>query len=77
MKLTISQIDKVLLSDDVESVTVPGTSGEMTVLAHHMPLITTLKRGTITVKHKEGKPEVFEIDSGFLEIGKTETVILV
>ncbi len=77
MKLTISQIDKVLLSGDVESVTVPGAAGEMTILAHHMPLITTLKAGTITVKHKDKKPEEFTVTSGFIEIGKTETVILV
>ena len=77
MNLTISQIDKVLLSGDVESVTVPGSGGEMTILAHHMPLITTLKAGTITVKHKDKKPDEFVVTSGFIEIGKTETVILV
>ena len=77
MKLTISQIDKVLLSSEVESVTVPGASGEMTILAHHMPLITTLKSGTITVKHKDRKPEEFTVTSGFIEVGKNETVILV
>ena len=77
MKLTISQIDKVLLSGEVESVTVPGASGEMTILAHHMPLITTLKSGTITVKHNDKKADKFHVTSGFIEIGKMETVILV
>ena len=77
MKLTISKIDKVLFADEVESVTVPGVSGEMTILAHHMPLITTLKAGTITVKHKDKKPEEFTVTSGFIEIGREETVILV
>ncbi len=77
MKLTISKIDKVLWAGDAESVTVPSTGGELTILAHHMPLITTLKAGTIIVKKKDEKPEKFEISSGFLEVGKTETVILV
>ncbi len=76
MKLTISKIDKVLFSGEALSVTVPGASGEMTILAHHMPLITTLKSGMITVKHTEGKPEEFPVVSGFIEVGKTETVIL-
>lgn len=77
MKLTIAQIDKVLHSGEAVSVTVPAAGGEMTILAHHMPLITTLKKGTITVR-EEGKHDVvFQVDSGFLEIGKTETVILV
>ncbi len=77
MKLTISKIDKVLWAGDAESVTVPSTGGELTILGHHMPLITTLKAGKISVKTGDGKPETFEILSGFLEVGKTETVVLV
>ena len=77
MKLTISKIDKVLLSGEVESVTVPASGGEMTLLSHHMPLITTLKKGTIVVKQKGEKDIEFAVESGFLEVGKTETVILV
>lgn len=77
MKLTITQIDKVLHSGEAVSVTVPGSAGEITILSHHMPLITTLKSGIITVR-EEGKPDTqFPIESGFLEIGKAETVILV
>jgi F-type H+-transporting ATPase subunit epsilon len=77
MKLTIAQIDKVLWSGGADSVTVPSTAGVLTILSHHMPLITTLKAGTIVVKHKEGESEEFPITSGFLEVGKKETVILV
>ncbi len=77
MKLTISKIDKILFSGEADSVTVPGSDGEMTILAHHMPIITTLKAGTITVKVKDMKPESYVVTSGFLEVGKSETVILV
>ena len=77
MKLTISKIDKILWAGDAESVTVPGSAGEMTILAHHMPLITTLKAGKITVREQDGKKEEFTIPSGFLEVGKAESVILV
>lgn len=77
MKLTISKIDKVLWSGEALSVTVPGKAGEMTILAHHMPLITTLKAGIITVKEEGGTQEEFPVSSGFLQVEKTETVILV
>lgn len=77
MKLTISKIDQILFSGDAESVVVPGAAGEMTVLAHHMPLITTLRAGSIIVKQKEGELISYPITSGFLEVGKNETVILV
>ena len=77
MKLTISKIDQILFSGNAESVTVPGTDGEMTVLAHHMPFITTLKQGVVVVKTKDAPAQSFPINSGFLEVGKEETVILV
>ncbi len=77
MKLTIAKIDQILFSGEAESVTVPGAAGEMTILTHHMPIITTLKAGKIIVKHQEGKREEFAVNKGFLEVGKDETVILV
>jgi F-type H+-transporting ATPase subunit epsilon len=77
MRLTISKIDQILFSGEAESVTVPATDGEMTILAHHMPLVTTLKPGVVTVKTKDVKPQIFQITSGFLEVGKSETVVLV
>ncbi len=77
MKLTIAQIDKVLWKGDATSVTVPGVDGVMTILAHHMPLIATLKEGTILVKETEGATKEFPIVKGFVEVGKEETVVLV
>ncbi len=77
MKLTIAKIDKILWSGEAESVSVPGTDGMMTILSHHMPLITTLEKGEIRVKTKEGGLESFPIEKGMLEVNKEETVILV
>ena len=77
MKLTIAQIDKILWQGEAQSVTVPGADGEMTVLSHHMPLVTTLKKGVILVKDGDSKATEYHIDSGFIEVGKMETVILI
>lgn len=77
MKLTISKIDKVLWSGEADSVSVPATDGVMTILSHHMPIITTLKAGVIIVKANMAPPVSFTIEKGFLEVGKSETVILV
>lgn len=76
MKLTITEIDKILFFGDADSVRVPGKEGEMTILAHHMPLISTLGAGEIVVSSGE-KIEIFPVVSGFIDIGKTETTILV
>ena len=77
MKLTLSRIDGVLWQGDAQSVTVPAVSGEMTILSHHMPMVTTLRKGAVSILSQEGERIPFAIESGFIEIGKEETVILV
>ncbi len=77
MKLTISKIDRTLFSGDAVSVTLPSRDGEITVLANHTPLISTLKEGTIIVRKAGGQNEEFPITTGFLEVGKSGATILV
>jgi F-type H+-transporting ATPase subunit epsilon len=75
LKLTVTSIDTVHYAGDVDSVTVPGREGVMTILPHHAPLITPLLSGEIIIRVK-GKEEKFVVSQGFLDIGKGETVIL-
>ena len=67
MKVVIAKVDENLYDGDAVSVTLPGSEGEMTVLAEHEPLITTLKPGTIVVHTGESNRE-FQIESGVLEV---------
>ncbi len=78
MHVLIAKVDETLYDGDAQSLTVPGAEGEMTVLSRHMPLITTLKPGTIRVRvSKDTEPLLFQIDSGILEINReSATVIL-
>jgi len=78
MKLVIAKIDETLYDGDVYSLTAPGVAGEMTVLGHHEPLITTLKAGTLRVHVAAGdEPKQFPITGGVLEIrSEGATVIL-
>jgi F-type H+-transporting ATPase subunit epsilon len=48
-------------------VTLPGKDGEMTILANHEPLITTLKKGVITVR-TSAEEKTFPIEGGVLEV---------
>ncbi len=76
MHVIIAKIDEVFFDGQAKSLTVPGSEGEMTVLPHHMPLITTLKKGVITVRDTNESKQL-SIESGVLEIGKeTVTVLL-
>ena len=55
LKLLIITQDKELLSTEVDQVTVPTTSGEITVLPNHAPLFTQLHTGELIYK-QDGKP---------------------
>ena len=50
--------DKLVRSDDVYMVVVPGTEGEFGVMAGHAPFMTTLRDGDLAVYRKQGaQPE--------------------
>jgi F-type H+-transporting ATPase subunit epsilon len=67
MKVVIAKVDENLYDGEAVSVTLPGVQGEMTVLANHEPLITSLKAGTIVVRDL-GDEKTFAIESGVLEV---------
>ncbi len=75
-KLTISKVNELLFSGEVDSVTIPGTEGELTLLAGHEPLITLLKKGKITARGKEESKE-FEIEKGLCETSHEQVTLLV
>lgn len=52
---------------DVDIIVLPGAAGEMGILPHHAPLLTTLKYGFIKVR-KQGNEEVFTVAGGVAEI---------
>lgn len=76
MKVVIAKVDEVLFEGEAQSLTVPGSEGEMTALARHMPLITTLKEGTITVREQNEKEHQFQIKSGILEINPSSATVI-
>ena len=76
--LVIAKVDEVLFDGEAYSLTVPGADGDMTVLGHHMPLITTLKSGIALVRvAQNAEPKTFPISGGVLEVRQGgATVIL-
>lgn len=52
---------------DVDIVVLPGAAGEMGILPHHAPLLTTLKYGFIKVR-QQGSEQVFTVAGGVAEI---------
>jgi F-type H+-transporting ATPase subunit epsilon len=62
--------DRTVFEGDVDIVVLPGMDGEMGVLPHHAPLLTTLKFGVIKVR-SQGQEEVFTVAGGVVEIQPT------
>lgn len=60
--------EKVLLSEDVEHVVLPGVDGDLGVLPGHAPLVVTLRPGTISVIGSSGAAtrKIF-VKDGFAE----------
>ena len=78
MHLVIAKVGETLFDGEAYSLNAPGVSGEMTVLGHHEPLITTLKAGDLRVHVQAGdEPRLFAITGGILEVRSDgATVIL-
>ncbi len=69
--------DKLVLSEDVHMVVVPGTEGEFGVLAGHAPYMSVLKDGAVTVYRTAGAaPERIAVSGGFAEVGDNGLTIL-
>jgi F-type H+-transporting ATPase subunit epsilon len=67
--------EKLLFSGDVTQVDLPGTEGDMGVLAQHAPLVTTLRPGILVI-YDEGGPQRVVVNGGFAEVGPAGLTVL-
>ncbi|MFH1140780.1 MAG: F0F1 ATP synthase subunit epsilon [Chloroflexota bacterium] len=76
MQLEIVTAERLVYSDQVNCVVAPGIEGELGILPHHAPLLTTLQAGELRIM-KEGQPDTYlAISSGFLEVMANRVVVL-
>jgi F-type H+-transporting ATPase subunit epsilon len=67
-KFELVSPEQLLVSENVESVVIPGAEGEMTVLEKHAPTMTTIKPGVVTVKPVAGAERKYVVFGGFADI---------
>jgi len=67
-KFELVSPERLLVSETVESIVIPATEGEMTVMANHSPVMTTIKPGIVTVKTMAGKLDRYVVYGGFADI---------
>jgi F-type H+-transporting ATPase subunit epsilon len=75
-KFELVSPESLLVSGDVEQVVVPGAEGEMTVLAHHAPLLTTLRPGLLDIGYPGGEHKRFFVRGGFAEVSPAGLIVL-
>ena len=76
LKLQIITPERVVFEEeDVESVTIPGSEGELTILPSHAPLMTELNPGPLVFRKGNDEIDV-ALSGGFLEVREDKVIVL-
>lgn len=77
-QLQIITPQKVVYNEKVLGVTAPGKEGCLGILAHHAPLLTSLKPGKVEIRTPDTLIKtVVNVQGGFLETSRNKVDILV
>jgi F-type H+-transporting ATPase subunit epsilon len=68
---------RLVRSEDVHMVVVPGTEGDFGVLEGHAPVMSTIRDGALLVYKTDGAaPEEIKVQGGFAEVGDSGLTVL-
>lgn len=77
LKFELVTPDRLVMSDNVHMVVVPGTEGQSGIMAGHAPYMTTLKNGELAVYRTQGsQPERINVTGGFAEVSEKGLTVL-
>ena len=68
--------EKLLISEDVEMVVVPGSEGDFAILKGHAPVMSTLKPGVVEIQINDKEQQRVFVRGGFAEAGPDSLTIL-
>lgn len=75
IQLEIVTPERLAYADTVDAVVLPGSQGELGVLPHHAPLVSTLGVGELRIR-KGATEESFAIVGGFLQVRPDKVVVM-
>lgn len=77
LKFELVTPERLVMSDNVYMVVVPGTEGEAGILAGHAPYMTTLRDGELAVyRTASSQPERIPVTGGFAEVSENGLTVL-
>ena len=74
-RLSIVTAEREVFSEDVDEVVAQGVEGQLGILPHHSPLMTTLLPGELLIK-QSGEEFYLAISGGFLEVRPDHIIVL-
>lgn len=76
LRLEITTPDGTVFEGETDSVSIPTSLGEITVLPHHIPLMGIVQAGTVTVR-KGAEEHLIAVSRGVIEVdGKTVRLLV-
>ena len=75
IRLDVVSAERVVYSEEVDVVIAPGVEGQLGILPHHTPLMTTLQSGELRVR-RGGEEFSLAITGGFLEVRPDRVIVL-
>jgi F-type H+-transporting ATPase subunit epsilon len=75
-KFELVSPERLLLSQEVEQVLVPGSEGDFTMLARHAPLLTSLRPGLLEIGSGGAARKRYFVRGGFAEVSPAGLVVL-
>lgn len=76
MHVSIHTIQKTLFEGEAEKVIAATPQGQMTVLDHHLPLISRIDGPAVTLAQKNGERSDISLAGGFLEVRPGSRVVI-
>lgn len=77
LQLKIIAPDKTIFDDQVDHVVMPTTDGELGIYAHHTPLITKVRKGTIRIHLMDSRLLNLSFDCGLARTKDNSLTILI
>lgn len=69
--------EKIVCSEAAEMLVVPGEDGEFAVLYNHLPIVSSIKNGFLSIYDKGVLAQKFFVEDGFVEVTEESAVVLV
>lgn len=75
VKVDVVTAERIVYSGEADMIIAPGVEGQLGILPHHTPLMTTLEPGELRIK-RAGEEISLVITGGFLEVRPDKVVVL-